>query len=322
MQRKVNQIGPSTLMVSLPSKWAKKYNVKKGDSLEIEEREKNLLLHQPESKVREGTKISLDLHELNASLIWYQLTAAYRSGADEIHLNFSEEMVRDDRLEKNVEIHELLQTITDRCIGMGVIRNTPSAYVIKEISSIKQEEFAIIFRRIFFSLLVMFDDIIEGIEKKNKKIINHVAQYADIQVNKFCDYCIRILTKTNDMTAMLTSVIFRLEEVGDSLKHLAEHLLKKELGDDILDFIKNGKILLSAMEKFYFTGTKQDLLVMEKQKIQLMKKVEILQKRADIATWIILKNMVHQIHSVIEQKLTISFLQTATTISSSSRQES
>ena len=35
MQRKVNQIGPSTLMVSLPSKWVKRYNVKKGDSLEL-----------------------------------------------------------------------------------------------------------------------------------------------------------------------------------------------------------------------------------------------------------------------------------------------
>ncbi|GEM_PF-1364050 len=322
MQRKVNQIGPSTLMVSLPSKWAKKYNIKKGDSLEIEELEKNLLLHQPESKVREGLKVSLDLHELNVSLIWYQLTAAYRSGADEMHLNFSEEAVRDDKLDKNREIHELLQTITDRCIGMEVIRNTPSTYIIREISSIKQDEFAIIFRRIFFSLQVMFDNIIEGIEKKNKKIIHHVAYYADIQINKFSDYCMRILTKTNDPATMLTSVIFRLEEIGDSLKHLADHLLKKEINEEILDFIRNGKAFLATMEKFYFTGVKQDLLAMEKQKILLMKKEELLQKKADVVTCFLLKNMIRQILSVVEAKLTMLFSQAATTKSSSARQES
>ena len=33
MQRKVIQQGPSTLMVSLPSKWVKENNIKKGEEL-------------------------------------------------------------------------------------------------------------------------------------------------------------------------------------------------------------------------------------------------------------------------------------------------
>ncbi len=321
MQRKVNKIGPSTLMVSLPSKWVKKYNVKKGDVLEVEEQEDNILLHNPK-KIREGTTLSLDLDELNVSLIWYSLTAAYRSGVDEMRLKFSEETVRDDKLDKKVEIHELLQTIIDRCIGMEIIRNTPSTYVIKEISSIKEEEFNVIFRRIFFSLQVMLDDIIQGMEAKDKKIINHVAQYADIQVNKFCDYCIRILTKTNTGTPMLTSIIFRLEAIGDSLKHLALHLLKKDLGDEVLDFLKDGKLFLSAMEKFYFTEAKQDLLSLEKRKVQMRKKAEVLQNQTDVATFILLRNVIQQIRSVMEIKLTLNFLQTMAKTSSSLRQES
>jgi len=43
MKRKVSQIGPATLMVSLPSKWAKQFGVKKGSELEIEEKGNKLL---------------------------------------------------------------------------------------------------------------------------------------------------------------------------------------------------------------------------------------------------------------------------------------
>ena len=36
MQRKVIQQGPSTLMVSLPSKWVKENNIKKGEELTVD----------------------------------------------------------------------------------------------------------------------------------------------------------------------------------------------------------------------------------------------------------------------------------------------
>ena len=36
MKRKVIQIANSTQLISLPREWAKKYNIKKGDELEIE----------------------------------------------------------------------------------------------------------------------------------------------------------------------------------------------------------------------------------------------------------------------------------------------
>jgi hypothetical protein len=40
IKRKVILHGPSTLTVSLPSKWVKNHNIKKGDELNIEETEK------------------------------------------------------------------------------------------------------------------------------------------------------------------------------------------------------------------------------------------------------------------------------------------
>ena len=37
MKRKINAVGTGTLTVSLPNKWAQKYNLKKGDELNVAE---------------------------------------------------------------------------------------------------------------------------------------------------------------------------------------------------------------------------------------------------------------------------------------------
>ena len=49
-KRKVSLIGPSTLMVSLPSKWVKEFGVKKGDEINITENGPNLLLESQKLK--------------------------------------------------------------------------------------------------------------------------------------------------------------------------------------------------------------------------------------------------------------------------------
>ena len=46
MKRKINLVGQNTLTVSLPTKWAKRYNLKKGDEVEVSEEEKNIQLIQ------------------------------------------------------------------------------------------------------------------------------------------------------------------------------------------------------------------------------------------------------------------------------------
>ena len=90
-KRKVSLIGPSTLMVSLPSKWVKEFGVKKGDEINITENGPNLLLES--QKLKKGEPYEIDLSDLNANLIRYNLYAAYRSGCDEIKLLFDEEKV-------------------------------------------------------------------------------------------------------------------------------------------------------------------------------------------------------------------------------------
>ena len=58
MKRKVSQVGPATLMVSLPSKWARRYSVKPGDEVDLVEDGPKLIIGA--GPVTEA-EISLDL---------------------------------------------------------------------------------------------------------------------------------------------------------------------------------------------------------------------------------------------------------------------
>src|SRR3989344_2833381 len=69
MKRKVALIGPSTLMVSLPSKFVKKFGIKKGDELDVEEKGSSLTINI--DKITQGKSKNLDVHELNKEVNEY-----------------------------------------------------------------------------------------------------------------------------------------------------------------------------------------------------------------------------------------------------------
>ena len=308
MQRKVNQIGPSTLMVSLPSKWVKKYNVKKGDSLEVEEKDDQLAIYS-QMRCSKGSKVILNINNLNTSVIWYYLITAYRSGADEIELHFIKKTVQDDTAQREIEIASFLQMIVGGFIGMEIVRNTPIYAFMKEISTIKQEEYGVIFRRIFYSVLVTFDDILQSVANQDKTTLMHIFNNADIQINKFVDYCIRIHSKSSARPSAEYAVILHLEEIGDSLKHLARLLTVKSSDDKVKEIITALKKLFSTLEKFYFTGDRESLIHFEAQKRTIREMLRSFPKQNDLGVLMVLTNILNQSLSIMYSKLLITHQQ-------------
>src|SRR3989344_1097200 len=302
MQRKVNQIGPSTLMVSLPSKWAKRYNVRKGDSVEVTEEGKSLHIY-PERNTSEGKKVHIKLEQENATLARDYLAAAYRSGADEIEVHLSKSTIRDDKEGKEEDIHDFLQKTMEQFIGMGIVRNTPSLYIVKELASVKEEEFDTTLRRIFFSLMVTNDDLITNIKKYNQQSLNHLFQYADIQVNKFVDYCLRMLEKTKTINPILYTVILHLEEFGDGLKYIAKQAAQKKVDVKTLDLIEAIKQLLVLTEKYFYTGKSEFLIEYEGAKRMLREKLNAFEKISDQIIWLKVNKLMSQTAGIVDAKL-------------------
>src|SRR3989338_3672266 len=87
MKRKINRVGHNTLTISLPSKWAKKYNLQPRDELEVIE-EKNRLLISSESQPKKDLgrisfKIGKENYEWSIRKI---LFSTYESGFDEVEI--------------------------------------------------------------------------------------------------------------------------------------------------------------------------------------------------------------------------------------------
>ena len=81
MKRKVIQLAGKTLLVSLPIKWAKKYGIKKGNEVEVEERGKSLLIATEKAVSMEKKEIVLSGPE---EFIRRVISAEYKKGVSEI----------------------------------------------------------------------------------------------------------------------------------------------------------------------------------------------------------------------------------------------
>ena len=246
-KRKVSLIGPSTLMVSLPSKWVKEFGVKKGDEINITENGPNLLLES--QKLKKGEPYEIDLSDLNANLIRYNLYAAYRSGCDEIKLLFDEEKVIDVNKKKKLFVIDVINSAVDNLIGIEIMVQKSNYVTLKEISSVNREEFLNTLRRIFITLLNTSSDMKDAMEADNRVVLERIKEISDKKINRLCDFCFRIINKGGIVERakipQYYSIISILEEIGDSLEEVCELALKKKVD------IKNVKMINKLLDNLY-----------------------------------------------------------------------
>jgi len=88
MERKVIQLGPSTLALTLPSKWVKEKGIKKGSELEIQAKGDKLTISSASRE--EIQSISLDVSTLDKRAIGWLMSALHTYGYDEITLKYND----------------------------------------------------------------------------------------------------------------------------------------------------------------------------------------------------------------------------------------
>src|SRR3989338_1638749 len=130
MKRKVIQLAGKTHVVSLPSKWVKHYNVKKGDDIDIEELG-NQLLVKPIKQETELKNISLNISNFNERTFRSAMSALHKSGYDEITLYFESQ--------KLIDVTQNL--IQNLLLGFVVIEQTSKKIVLKNVSNEIYSEF-------------------------------------------------------------------------------------------------------------------------------------------------------------------------------------
>ncbi|MEA3514647.1 MAG: AbrB/MazE/SpoVT family DNA-binding domain-containing protein [Nanoarchaeota archaeon] len=242
MKRKVVRHGSATLTISLPSKWAKKFDIKQGDELEIEEEgsslaistEKYLKLNECEFVIDPGT----------ISYIRSIISNSYKKGYDVINLKFEE---------PNVIV--TIQKVVDGLLGYEIVEQGQGYCIIKNVASGLETEFESMLKKSFFMTLTMGEICLEDINNKKLKNYEEIRQMKD-NITKFTNFCKRLTNKAKknlDSNSFAYLILWSLEKIANEYKYIYRYLSKhttNQLSKKTLDYFKNTNQLL----RLYFDG--------------------------------------------------------------------
>ena len=266
MRRKVIKQGHNTLTVTLPGKWVNKMGIKPGDELDVTDQDRGLLIST--EKGPNLSSITVDISDLTPALIWRYILSAYRAGYDEIRVTgigqsrknidspFSYKTNLDYIMNKkasmtspsdiiifstsstlrtsfnwvNMNPVEVITACVNRLINVELIEQKENYCVIKELGETTYKEFDNALRRIF--LLLKFEAEYVMNDLKGKKDAVKYIHVTDTNLDRFEDFCLRVLNKKGYLdsrkTPVMYSIIFLLELVGDELKKIGLHLQEKK----------------------------------------------------------------------------------------------
>ena len=232
MKRKVVQHGPSTLIVSLPSKWVKDHGIKKGDELDVDEQDKILLISA--GKFVANHTLTQDVSGLQPFLLTRFLARSYQKGYDKIML------IHNDM--------SLLKTVSEKIlelIGFEIIEQNGNYCLIQSLSSHIEIDFDNALRKAFLVVKQMIETCYESYKNGNISELQNLY-IKDLEVNRFTYFCLRQINKEqyaakelSQQSHVLYYIIEVLEDLGDAYKKLAKLLAATKIRNkDIINMLK------------------------------------------------------------------------------------
>lgn len=215
MQRKLVQLGQHTLMAAMPSKWIKRHNLKKGDEVQINEVENKLVITSTAEVFERKTKINLLSPTIE--LVWRLIQPAYISGYDEVEISFD-----------NAKALPQIRRSIDNLIGFEIIEIEKNKVIVKSVSKHLDEEFEVIFKRVFLLLKQMIQLTHDAFGSNDRKKFAEILQL-ELTINKYTIFLKRIINRTGYKYPHYTySIISFLELAANHLEYIRRYYEREE----------------------------------------------------------------------------------------------
>ena len=270
MKRKVNQVGTGTLTVSLPNKWAEKHGIKKGDEIEVEEEESNLVISVNNTKKLDKVEVYVKKPK---RLVSRTINNLYRKGVSEIKIRFDEQIIIKD-----------IQKMLPLLMGFEITEQGKDFLIIKNIMQINHEEYDQTFRRLFLITLNLSDESYEAIKKGEFEELEGISELESIQ-NKYYMFCCRVINTSNGMFKMPTLnylLVQRLEDIADDYKYICRYILENEkikITKETLEYYNEiNKVLRNLYDLYYDFNIEQGKAIIEHKKNLIEKGLELIEK--------------------------------------------
>lgn len=263
--RKIIRLGEETLVVSLPSAWARQHKLKKGDELEADEQGPKLVLY-PKSETKQGVA-SVDVS--GTEPVTKRIVAAlYKAGYDEIEIKFG----------NLKELETAQNTIRRDFVGFEIISKTKQTICAKNVSDQKHEEFDTLLRRVFMLILEMGSECYKAVAAGNFDELEAIAKMDD-DINRHVNFCRRTLNTIGHRVVKRVAptyyLVEQLERTGDCYKLLckrvseAKPVPKKWMNDLLAD----ANFFVRRFYELYYKFRLQDLAEFWKEKEKVEKNI-------------------------------------------------
>ncbi|MBU0666292.1 MAG: hypothetical protein ABIC91_01985 [Nanoarchaeota archaeon] len=258
MRRKIIKQGLSSLTISLPTTWTKKFNLKPGDEIEVIDKGKELLIQT--ERIFTSKKTLMDVSGLNKSMIRNYINAAYIRGDDELKITFNDH-----------DLMDVIQECIDFNIGFAVVEQCRNYCVIKDLSGTSASEFDNMLKRVFY-MIMSFGD--EGLEMLKKKEPLKDFWKRDLSIDKYIFYCLRVLNKKGhpdfEKTSLYHNTLLLLEHLSDEYNRLYRYLKNPSLCSGTIKMFEDvNQMFKDFFKLFYkFDKNKAQELLQEKRRIR------------------------------------------------------
>ncbi len=219
MKRKINRVGTSTLTVSLPSKWARKYGINPGDEVDVVEDGKSLVLGTKNIK-KASKKISFNITKGTERIIRNYIYGSYKHGFDEIEVYF-----------KDQEIAEKISDEVEKLIGYEIISQKKNYFLVKNVASPLKETFGNLVNKTFLLTTTFAQDMFDAFNNKNASSLKTIKKL-ELTQNKLSLACMRIMVEDDSIVPYPQTthyIISELESLGDDLKYICDYYEEKEI---------------------------------------------------------------------------------------------
>lgn len=237
MKRKVIKQGSSTLTLSLPSKWTRRFGIKAGEEIEVVEQGQRLMVSTPRTAGQH--RESLDLTGVQ-NIPRRILASYYIKGSDEVEICLAS---RDQAKRLQARIRTLQ--------GFEIVEQTKDAMVVKDVTGAAPVDVDQLVRRIFHMVSTVGKESLQAFKARQTDL--EYLEEMEGSINRFAELCYRSINKQGSETyakiTSLYSICWLLEAVADEIKEILAFIRENDVKLSP-DTVKVYSLLLDLIRSF------------------------------------------------------------------------
>jgi len=235
--RKIQVVGNSTFVVSLPKNWVRMLGLKQGDEVVVEPLADGSLRITPARKGK-GNHLVADVLvrcDDNLALVTRRIIAQYLAGANEVKVRLAGEGCGN-------LTESIIETVRSKILGVEILDQTEDSLTLYTVLDREFTDFEVVVRKLFKAVKFMAEALIAGLEEGNENVLRNVFRRDDL-VDKLYLFILRYLTEC--LLSLKTDMKFTPPETlhlllaSKSVERLADHVAAIAL--HTLNLVSNGK---------------------------------------------------------------------------------